>query len=504
MYSFFFGISLVVCFPPFNFWPLLFPSLAFIFLKSYNAESNKDAFLIGWFFGLSFFLFSLYWIFNSFLIRSGVYIFLLPICLFSFSCFLALFISFLTFLNYKFKTNLTFNIIFFSIFWTFSEILRGYLFTGLPWNLLAHTSSNYNTIIQICSIVGVYGLTFFIIYFVLSLSIFFLNFYKKKEFVLLLSSFFIFIFIFFYGINRLNNSNLSTHDSYVLRVVQPNINQNDKLDFSKLETNYKKLVKLSFKNKMGSINAFESLVIFWPETAIFDFNHLYSYPIFKKLNINLKENEYIITGIFRNEKKDIYYNSVSIIDKNLSVNFVYDKIHLVPFGEYVPFSSFLNSFGFNFLSLQKGLENQRIIEYKNLPKFKALICYESIFPGKFIKNKNKPIFLVNFTNDAWFGNTIGPYQHFINSKFRAVEEGKHLIRVANTGISASIDPFGRILKKLPLNSSGYFDTKVFIGKKNNKVIETIFSKYKNNLTIISLIILFFLFSILKYQVHRKK
>ena len=88
-YSFFFGISLVICFPPFNFWPLLFPSLTFIFLKSYYAESNKDAFLIGWFFGLSFFIFGLYWIFNSFLIRSGIYIYLLPICLFSFSCFLS-------------------------------------------------------------------------------------------------------------------------------------------------------------------------------------------------------------------------------------------------------------------------------------------------------------------------------------------------------------------------------------------------------------------------------
>ena len=503
-YSFFFGISLVLCFPPFNFWPLLFPSLTFLFLKSYHAKSNKDAFSIGWFFGLSFFIFSLYWIFNSFLIRSGIFIFLLPICLFLFSCFLAFFIGLVTFLNYKFKTNLILNIIFFSIFWTFSEILRGYLFTGFPWNLLAHTFSNYNIIIQICSIVGVYGLTFFIIYLVLSLSIFILNFYKKKEFILLLSAFFIFISIFFYGINRLKNSNLSTHDSYVFRVVQPNINQKDKLDSLKLETNYKKLVELSFKDKMDSLNNSENLAIFWPETAILDFNHLYSYPIFKKLNVDLKENDYIITGIFRNEKKNIYYNSISIIDKSLSENFVYDKIHLVPFGEYTPFGSFLNSLGFNFLSLKKGLKNQKIIEYKNLPKFKALICYESIFPGKFVKNKNKPIFLVNFTNDAWFGNTIGPHQHFINSKFRAVEEGKHLIRVANTGISASIDPFGRILKKLPLNSSGYFDTKVFIGNKNNKAIQTIFSKYKNNLIITSLIVLFFLFSILKYQVHRKK
>ena len=133
-----------------------------------------------------------------------------------------------------------------------------------------------------------------------------------------------------------------------------------------------------------------------------------------------------------------------------------------------------------------------------------MICYELIFPGKFINNNDESVLIVNFTNDAWFGNTIGPYQHFINSKFRAIEESKQVIRVANTGISASIDPFGRILEKLPLNSSGYFDTKIFIAYKNNETVKTIFSKYKNNLTIISLIILFFLFSILKYYIHKKK
>ena len=504
LYSFFFGLSLVACFPPFNFWPLLFPSLTFIFLKTYYAESSKDAFLVGWFFGFSFFIFGLYWIFNSFLIRSGIYIFLLPICLFSFSFVLAMFFGFVAFFNYKFKTNLIFNVIFFSIFWTFSEILRGYLFTGFPWNLIAHTFSNFNTIIQVSSIVGVYGLTFFIIYCVLSLSIFVLNFYKKKEFFLVISSLFILISIFFYGDNRLKNSNLITQSPYVLRVVQPNINQNDKLDFSKLETNYKKLVELSLANRMSSLNNSKNLAIFWPETAIYNSNHFFSYPIFKKLNINLKENEYIITGIFRNEKKNIYYNSISIVDKNLSTDFVYNKIHLVPFGEYVPFSNFLKKIGFNFYGLKKGLNYQKIVKYKNLPKFNPLICYESIFPGKFIRNKKETVLLVNFTNDAWFGNTIGPYQHYINSKFRAIEEGKHLIRVANTGISASIDPFGRVLEKLPLNSSGYFDTKVFVGIQNNETIETIFSKYKNNLIIISLIILFFLFSILKYQFQRKK
>ena len=459
--------------------------------------------MIGWFFGLSFFMFSLYWIFNSFLIRSGIYILLLPICLFSFSCFLALFIGFVTYLNYKFRTNLIFNIIFFSIFWTFSEILRGYLLTGFPWNLLSHTLSNFDILIQICSVVGVYGLTFFVVYFILSLSIFILNFNKKREYFLFLSSIFIFVSIFFYGINRLNSSNLTTYSSDVFRVVQPNIKQIDKLNISKIENNYKKLMDTSFSSKMSSLNKSENLVIFWPETAIFNFNHIYEYSVFEKLNNNLKENEYVITGIFRNEDKD-YYNSISIIDRNLSVEFIYDKIHLVPFGEYIPFSNFLNFFGFNFLNLKKGFENQKIVKYKDLPKFRPLICYESIFPGKFINNENDPILLVNFTNDAWFGNTIGPYQHFVNSKFRAIEEGKHLIRVANTGISSSIDPLGRVLKKLSLNSSGYFDTKIFIANKNNTPIKTIFSKYKNNLVIVLLIILFFLFSILKYQFYKRE
>ena len=500
LYSFFFGISLVAAFPPFNFWILLFPSITFVFLKSYYAESNKDAFLVGWFFGLSFFMFGLYWIFNSFLIRSGIYVFLLPLCLFSFSFFLAIFIGSVTFLNYKFKTNLIYNIIFFSIFWTFSEILRGHLLTGFPWNLIAHTFSEYDYIIQICSIFGVYGLTFFIIYFVLSISIFILNFNKKKEFILLTSSIFIFISICIYGINRLKNSDLITYSHNIFRVVQPNIKQNDKLDFSKLENNYEKLTKLSFENRTES----ENLIIFWPETAILNFKHLNSFSTFKKLKTNLKKNEYVITGIFRSEEKDMYYNSVSIIDKNLSMSFIYDKIHLVPFGEYIPFSNLLNNTGFNFLGLQKGEYDQKIIKYDSLPNFKPLICYELIFPGKFIKNNDESVLIVNFTNDAWFGNTIGPYQHFINSKFRAIEESKQVIRVANTGISASIDPFGRILEKLPLNSSGYFDTKIFIAYKNNETVKTIFSKYKNNLTIISLLILFFLFNILKYYIHKKK
>ena len=283
IYLFFFGTLFVLTFPPFNFWLLLFPSLTFLFLKSYYANSNKDSFLVGWFFGLSFFIFSLHWIFNSFLIRGDIYIYLIPISLFLFSSFLALFIGLTTFLNYKFKTSIILNILFFSVFWTFSEILRGHLFTGFPWNLLAHTFSNFDSLIQISSIIGAYGLSFLIIYFVLSTGCLFLNLESKKKFIFFFTSFSIFLSIFFYGNNRLKISNSISETSYTVRIVQPNINQKDKLNFEKLEENYIKLVRLSLKNKMGSLNTSENLIILWPETALFNSNHLKNFSIFKLL-----------------------------------------------------------------------------------------------------------------------------------------------------------------------------------------------------------------------------
>ncbi|PPR38356.1 MAG: Apolipoprotein N-acyltransferase [Alphaproteobacteria bacterium MarineAlpha6_Bin4] len=499
-YSFLFGATLVLSFSPFNFWFFLFPSLTFLFIKSYNSVSKKEAFFIGWFFGFSFFIFGFYWIFNSFIIREGIFIYIMPICLFLFSGFLASFVGLISFLNYKFKSNnIILNIGFFSIFWTFSEILRGHIFTGFPWNLLAYTLSNYKALIQICSVIGVYGLSFLIIYSVLSISIFVLNFRIKKNLFLLISFFLIFSSVFYYGSNRIKNSNFDIVENKVIRVVQPNISQKDKLNLEKLEENYKAMVELSFKNKMGALNISENLNILWPETALHDFNDLKTYSVFKKLNTNLKDEEYVITGTFRN-KKNNFYNSVGVINKNLSTSFLYDKVHLVPFGEYVPFSNFFNSLGFNFFSLKSGSFDQNIIKYKDLPSFKALICYEVIFPGKFVK-KDKPMLIINFTNDAWFGNTIGPHQHFDSSIFRAIEEGRHLIRVANTGISASIDPFGKILNKIPLNTSGYFDTKIFLFKKDNKIMNTFFSEYKNNLIFLVLIILFFVLCILKYLIR---
>ena len=507
LYSLFFGFVLVLCLPPYNFWPLIFPSITFLFLKSYLASSSKESFFVGWFFGISFFIFGLYWIFNSFLIRADIYFYLIPICLFLLSAFLSIFIGIVCFLNYKFKTkSIIPSIIFFSIFWTFIELLRGSIITGFPWNLIAHVWVEFESILQICSILGVYGLTFLTVIFVLSSSIFFLqrNFLINKNFFFFLSIFIFTFLILIFGNNRLNKSIVKNYDSQIFRIVQPNINQKDKLNSYNLEKNYKKIFDLSFSNKMGSLNASEKLIILWPETAITNLNFISSLPTFEKIKSKLKDGEYIITGSFKEQSNgNEYYNSILVIDKKLSNFFVYDKIHLVPFGEYIPFEKILNKFGFNFISLKSGNSVNKIVDFKDIPKFKPLICYEIIFPGKYSNSKNEAKFILNLTNDAWFGNTSGPYQHFIHSIFRAIEEGKHFIRVANTGISASVDPFGRILNKIDLNSSGFFDTQLVFGELNNNVLTTTYSKFGNKLIFFILIILFCIVYFLEYKLTKK-
>ena len=183
--------------------------------------------------------------------------------MFILSSFLGLFIALISFLNFKFKKKILTSVIYFSIFWTLSELLRSYLFTGLPWNLIGHIWVNFTNILQICSMFGVYGLTFLTVLFVLSVCIFFLkkNFLKKNEIIFFTSIFIFFGVVTIFGEIRLNNATINAYDSTIYRVVQPNISQKDKLNTQKIEKNFNKLVDLSFVNKMTSFNTSEKLVI---------------------------------------------------------------------------------------------------------------------------------------------------------------------------------------------------------------------------------------------------
>jgi apolipoprotein N-acyltransferase len=155
------------------------------------------------------------------------------------------------------------------------------------------------------------------------------------------------------------------------------------------------------------------------------------------------------------------YNSIYVIDHDGSVLSVYDKLHLVPFGEYLPFQDLMEKFGFVQLTrVQGGFipgTRRRAMEIPNAPRALPLICYEAIFPGDITTRDERPGWIINVTNDGWFGISTGPYQHLQQMRLRAVEEGLPVVRAANTGISAVIDPSGRIVARLGLGIEGVLD-----------------------------------------------
>jgi apolipoprotein N-acyltransferase len=155
------------------------------------------------------------------------------------------------------------------------------------------------------------------------------------------------------------------------------------------------------------------------------------------------------------------YNSIYLIDHDGSVLAVYDKLHLVPFGEYLPFQDWMEKLGFVQLTkVQGGFipgTVRRTLDIPNAPRALPLICYEAIFPGNVVSHDDRPGWIINVTNDGWFGISTGPYQHLQQARMRSIEEGLPMVRAANTGISAVIDPVGRIVAQLGLGIEGVLD-----------------------------------------------
>jgi apolipoprotein N-acyltransferase len=215
--------------------------------------------------------------------------------------------------------------------------------------------------------------------------------------------------------------------------------------------------------------------LIWPESA-FPFILSRDAAVLSRIGGFLGRGTVLITGAARmgearrgarlpGEFNTLYYNSIQALANGGEIVASYDKTHLVPFGEYLPFSGLLESFGLrHFVHIPGGFEpgsRRRLFEVPGLPPAAALICYEAIFSGEALPDSEtgeRPGLLLNVTNDGWFGNTTGPYQHLSQARLRAVEEGLPMVRAANTGLSAVIDPYGRILHQLPLGVDGVIDS----------------------------------------------
>jgi apolipoprotein N-acyltransferase len=248
-----------------------------------------------------------------------------------------------------------------------------------------------------------------------------------------------------------NKEPVVMNENKTIVLVQPNIKQKDKWNIKKRKDHIQKLIKLSFEKEHNFENKYK--IIIWPETSFEgsipnELNLLSS--ISKKIIKN--KNTTLIVGLLSQENRKLF-NSLIIINATGKIDYKYDKIHLVPFGEYIPFRNKLKKIA-NFLSprdFSTGVMKENI-NLRGFGEIITLICYEILFSNEVNRRiSDNTKLIINITNDAWFGNTVGPYQHLALAKIRAVETGLPLVRVANTGISAFISPYGEEIVKISLN-----------------------------------------------------
>ena len=461
--------------PPYNLFYLNFLSYpALLWILLFYSKEKILSFNIGWTFGFGYFISSLYWITNS-LTFEDIFKPLIPFALILIPLILGLFygLSTLAFSLLKPKKNLL-SILILATSFSIFEYIRGFIFGGFPWNLISFSFVNYVESIQLLSITGTYAFNSLIILLFLSPAGFIFNYKKNLKINIMIFLIILVSSNYFWGKSSLRQYKLNENIDLgiTIKIISPKININRYFQNENPGDLISELIDFSQPNLSN-----ETLFIF-PEGILssVNFEDLRQYKtLFAN---NYSKNHKIILGmnIYDNQK---IYNSLLVLNNELNILEKYYKKKLVPFGEFLPFENVLGNLGFKkitqgYQSFSPG-KQRNPININNL-SFIPLICYEIIYSGKINKSKKSYDFILNISEDGWFGNSIGPHQHFSHSIFRSIEEGKHVIRSSNNGISALINPKGQIINKILTTDKGFIEIKSF--KKSNK---TIFSSIGNKI-----------------------
>ena len=504
VYIIFLGALSSYSLPPYNYFIINFItfSLFFIFIfKKKKTSNNKSFFKYGWYFGFGYFLFSLYWIVIS-LTFDQSFKFLIPVAIILLPAFLAVFYGMITYLfSIFYSKNVVISFFVFSILFGTIEFLRGSILTGFPWNLISFSFLNSTYFIQVLSIIGTYSFNLICISLFTVPALFIL---RNSRIEIIVCFFFIFISVVFliFGYTKNNNFNSleSINNSYTIKAISPNIS---------LDRFYSKQDELKIINELIELSAatkIEPTIFLWPEGIIPD-SYLRDMSIYKNLFLkNFGEHDLIIMGlnsIETNGEKNLFFNSMAIFNNKLDLIANYNKVNLVPFGEFTPFENILGLIGLktvtnNYQSFSSGVTRKPIniknskIDLNLLP----LICYEIIYSGKLSRDNNFD-YIINISEDGWFGNSVGPKQHFSHSIFRSIESGKYIIRSTNNGISAIINPMGIVEQKVEFGSTGYVEL-----SESKLVKSTTFMLFGNKIFLMLILIYIFLifsFNKLKHE-----
>jgi len=478
--AFFSGLALIFCFPTFDLFFLAWVALAPFFLSLYS-KKPRQAFKAGFCLGIPYFFGTLYWIYHSVHNYGGISFTVSVLIVILLCAFLSLYTGiFAVLFSSTIRNTKLPALLIAPAFWVVLEFLRSYIFTGFPWSSIGYSQYQFLTIIQIADITGVYGVSFLVVSVNGALTDIFLIRKRTREmplfplsptvigFVLLVL---VLVMTVIYGQTRLTEQRPG--ESFRVGIIQGNIEQDKKWDAS-----YQDAVLEIYKDlSLRAASSSPSLII-WPETAIpFSFNADKHYTR-ELVSFQSQINAHLLFGsILLKEKiheRHALSNSAVLLDNAGKVVYTYDKIHMVPFGEYVPLHNVLFFIDKLVVGIGDYVSGERIVRAETpFGNFATLICYEVIFPGlarKFYADGGD--FIVNITNDAWFGQTTGPYQHFSMAVFRAVENRKPLIRAANTGISGHIDSNGRILSRTAL-----FEKTFLLGDVRTDSTRSFYSKY---------------------------
>jgi len=442
---------------------LLIPGIAGLVWLLSDSRRPGAAFAIGWAFGVGHFTVGFYWVGYAFLVDAAQYGWMAPIAVVGLAAGIALFIGAAGLVSWLVGKWLHLNLIGLVLMlassWTFFEWVRSWLFTGFPWNLIGTVWAFADGMMQFAAFGGIYGLGLVTLIAAGMPAVLAEVDHPRRAIMAVILTSGALMAIWGMGEWRLMAAPESDVAGVRLRLVQPAIPQQLKWKSGYKVAHVRKQVELS---RQPSADGLPPTLVIWAETAV-PFNVGSDPRLIAYLGSAAPDNGFLITGAPRatppGEQPLKYWNSLVAISPQGTLTAVYDKTHLVPFGEYVPFRSVLPitklTAGRTDFSPGTGT---RVWNLSGLPPLAPLICYEAIFPAEVRAVGPEPKWLLNVTNDAWFGLSAGPYQHFAAVRFRAVEMGLPLVRVANTGISAVVDAYGRIRAQLGLGLQGVVDS----------------------------------------------
>ncbi|MCC0025014.1 MAG: apolipoprotein N-acyltransferase [Hyphomicrobiaceae bacterium] len=447
---------------PFFLLPALFLSLPVLVWALDGAETIPGerprlfgpSFVIGFAFGLGYFLVAIHWVGAAFLVDGGWLLFAMPVAVLALAAVLALFWGLGTRLAFVLWSHSPLRILALAAGLSLAEYARGHLFSGFPFDLAGYALTANETMMQAAALIGVYGLTPVVLFMSATPALIWPA--DERGWAQRLAPFFLALVVLVgqigYGQWRLSETAPADVTGVKLRIVQPAVDQASKWLPGARQFITDQLISLSETKLTPDDPGLSGIThLIWPEAAL-PF-YLDEEPgIFSRLARILPDDTLLLTGAPRRETlgsdQTNAYNSIFAINGDGEIVSTYDKVHLVPIGEALPFKQVFAALGLSqFVPGSDGWEpgqSRRLMSPAGTPAFQPLICYEIVFPGDLGPDIAQADFMLNLTNDAWFDHSIGPAQHFHHAQLRAVEEGIPLVRAANSGISAVVDAYGRV------------------------------------------------------------